>query len=291
MMKRYGIILVAFLFGTLSGFSKPKSNFEVWQLPSQINTIGNSYVFRMNDGKVAVMDGGVKEEALYLRGFLAALGNKVDVWFVSHPHPDHIGALTEILNDLKGLQIVKVCHSEFSTAFCGSEPDYNAPALEFYASLKKSGIPIENVIEPGLIITLDQTKFKILGVKNEDITVNPFNNSSMVIRVWDTSKSMVFLGDCGSEESERILKSSFRKDLDCDYLQVAHHGQQGASKNFYRTVKFKACLWPTPSWVYNNDIGKGFNTHILKTIEIRELVDSLGIKKNYVSCAGLYKIE
>lgn len=290
-MKRYGIILVAYLLGTFSGFSKTKSNFEVWQLQSQINTIGNSYVFRMNDGKVAVMDGGAKEEAVYLRGFLAALGNQVDIWFVSHPHPDHIGALTEILKDLKGLQIAKVCHSEFSTAFCGSEPDYKAPALEFYASLKKSGISIENVTEPGLIIELDQTKFKILGVKNEDITVNPFNNSSMVIRVWDTSKSMVFLGDCSSEEGDRLLNGPFRKDLDCDYLQIAHHGQQGASKNFYKTIKFKACLWPSPSWVYNNDIGKGFNTHILKTIEIRDLMDSLGITENYVSYKGLYKIR
>ena len=37
------------------------------------------------DEREAVMDGGVKEETPYLRGFLAALGNQVDVWFVSHP--------------------------------------------------------------------------------------------------------------------------------------------------------------------------------------------------------------
>lgn len=57
------------------------------------------------------------------------------------------------------------------------------------------------------------------------------------------------------------------------------------------TVKFKACLWPTPSWVYNNDVGKGFNTHILKTVEIRELIDSLGIKSNYISWKGLTHIR
>jgi beta-lactamase superfamily II metal-dependent hydrolase len=291
MMKKYGIILVAFLFGTLSGFSKPKSNFEVWQLPSQINTIGNSYVFRMNDGKVAVMDGGVKEEALYLRGFLAALGNKVDVWFVSHPHDDHVGALAEILKDPKDLRIKKIYHSEFSPQLYGTEAGSKEGVEKFYELLKKSGISVEDVKSPGMVIKLDQTSFKILGVKNEDLTMNPYNNSSMIIRVGDQAKSMVFLGDCGSEESERLLKSPFRKDLDCDYLQVAHHGQQGASKNFYRTVKFKACLWPTPSWVYNNDIGKGFNTHILKTIEIRDFIDSLGITENYVSYKGLYKIR
>ncbi len=290
-MKNFWIILTIVLFWTMTGFSKPKSNFEVWQLPSQINTIGNSYVFRMNDGKVAVMDGGVKEEAPYLRGFLAALGNKVDVWFVSHPHADHVGALAEILKDPRDLKIENIYHSGFSPELYGTEPGSKEGVEQFYELLKKSGIQVKDIKTPGMVITLDQTRFKILGVKNEDLRMNPYNNSSMIIRVWDNAKSMVFLGDCGSEESERLLKSPFRKELDCDYLQMAHHGQQGASKHFYRTVKFKACLWPSPSWVYNNDIGKGFNTHILKTIEIRDLVDSLGIKTNYISWKGLYKIK
>lgn len=286
-----GLVLIVFSMGTVKAASMPKPNFEVWQLPSQINTIGNSYVFRTDNGKVVVMDGGVKEEAPYLRGFLAALGNKVDVWFISHPHADHVGALAEILKDPRGLKIEKIYHSEFSPQLYGAEPGSKEGVEKFYELLKKSGIQVEDIKTPGMVIKLDQTSFKILGVKNEDLMMNPYNNSSMIIRVWDRSKSMLFLGDCGSEESERLLNSPFRKELDCDYLQMAHHGQQGASKHFYRTVKFKVCLWPSPSWVYNNDAGRGFNTHILKTIEIRDLVDSLGIKENYVSYKGLYKIR
>ena len=291
MMTKNWIILIILFFGTLPGFSRQKFNFVLWQLPSQINTIGNSYVFRMNNGKVAVMDGGVKEEAAFLRGFLAALGNYVDVWFVSHPHPDHIGALTAILKAPNGIRIGKVCHCEFSPAFYGSEPDYKAAAEEFYATLKESGVSVVNVTEPGMVIALDQTRFKILGVKNEDLLVNPYNNSSMVIRVWDSKKSIVFLGDCGREEGDRLLNGPYRSDLDCDYLQMAHHGQNGVSKDFYRTIKFNACLWPSPSWVYNNDVGKGYNTHTFETVGIRNLVDSLGIKTNYVSCEGLSKIK
>lgn len=290
-MKPKYLILLFFFLGILSANSKTKSGFVVWQLPSQINTIGNSYVFRMNNGAIAVMDGGVKEEADYLRGFLAALGNRVDIWFITHPHPDHIGALTEILKDPKGIKIEKICHSEFSPAFREKEPDYRKAADEYYESLRKSGIPVINVTEPGKILRLDKTDFKILAVTNEDITINPYNNSSMVIRVCDAKKSMLFLADCGKEEGDRLLNGPFRKDLDCDYLQMAHHGQKGVSKNFYRTIKFKACLWPSPSWVYNNDVGKGYNTHTFETVEIRNLVDSLGIKENYVGCIGLYKIE
>ncbi len=290
-MKRLVISIILLTLSIFQVSAAKKSNFVMWQLPSQINTIGNSYVFRMNDGKVVVMDGGVKEETNYLRGFLAALGNKVEIWFVSHPHPDHIGALNELLKNPGEIKIEKICLSEFSTAFCEAEPDYKTEAEEFYTNLKKSGIHVVNITRPGLIFHVNQTNFKIIAVKNEDIAINPYNNSSMVIRVWDNKKSMVFLGDAGREEGDRLLNGPYRKDLDCDYLQMAHHGQKGVSKDFYRTIKFKTCLWPSPSWVYNNDAGKGYNTHTFETVEIRNLVDSLGIKKNFVSCEGLWKIE
>jgi hypothetical protein len=64
MKKLFLFAVVCFSFLTAHS-QTGKSDFVLWQLPSQINTIGNSYVFRMNNGKVVVMDGGVKEEALY----------------------------------------------------------------------------------------------------------------------------------------------------------------------------------------------------------------------------------
>lgn len=74
--------------------SKHKSDFELWQLPSRIDSIGNSYILHDTEGHTVVMDGGFKEEKEYLCGFLAALGNKVDAWIISHPPRPHgrIGA-------------------------------------------------------------------------------------------------------------------------------------------------------------------------------------------------------
>lgn len=33
-----------------------------------------------------------------MRGFIGALGNEVEAWFISHPHDDHMGALSVILS-------------------------------------------------------------------------------------------------------------------------------------------------------------------------------------------------
>lgn len=113
----------------------------------------------------------------------------------------------------------------------------------------------------------------------------------MVIKVWDPVKSVLFLADIGAEAGDKLLNGPFGNELDCDYIQVSHHGQNGASMDFYRTVKFRACLWPTPTWVYNNDVGGGFNTHILTTIETRNTMDALNITEQYFSSKGLIRIN
>ncbi|SFU54989.1 N-acetyl-beta-hexosaminidase [Porphyromonadaceae bacterium KHP3R9] len=271
-------------------YTRQDDTFTLWQLPSQINTIGNSYIIRTDDGKVIVIDGGVKEEEGYLRGFIGALGNIVDCWFVTHPHPDHIGALTRILENPKGIGVRQICHSTFSDSLLNGEPDYKGEALNYYEAAKKSGATVTEATL-GMTFAFGQTTLRILGIKNEELKSNPYNNSSMVIKVWDPLKSVLFLGDLGKESGDKLLYGPYRDQLDCDYIQMSHHGQSGVSMDFYRTVKFRACLWPTPTWVYDNDAGKGFNTHILTTIETRNTIEALNISENYLSFEGVTRID
>ncbi len=278
-------------FNQQPSFSKQNDTFTLWQLPSQINTIGNSYVIRTDNNKIIVIDGGVKEEENYLRGFLAALGNVVDCWFVTHPHDDHMGALTEILENPKGVIIGEICQSSFSDNLMDSEPASKEAAVKYYEAVKNSGIKSTEVT-PGMVFTFGHTTFKILGIKNEELSgTNPYNNSSVVMKVSDPIKSVLFLADTGKESGNKLLSGPFKDELDCDYIQMAHHGQQGVSMDFYRTVKFRACLWPTPTWVYNNDLGSGFNTGDLTTMETRETMDQLKITEQYFSFDGVTKIE
>ena len=268
-----------------------KSGFTLWQLASQVNTIGNSYVLLTDKGKVVVMDGGVPDETSYLRGFLGALGNEVEAWFISHPHNDHMGALNEILKNQGDIKIKHVYHSRFSDGLIDAEPAYSKAAHEFYANLDKAEFTVTDLREPGLQLKIDGLNIKILGVTNEEFRTNPYNNSSMIIRVWDKRKSVVFLGDAGVECGNKVLSGTYAGELDCDYLQMAHHGQQGCDENFYKTVNFKACLWPTPLWVWNNDAGKGINTAHLKTFDTRGWMKDKGIAEHHVSCLdGLWKL-
>lgn len=268
------------------------SGFTLWQLPSQANNIGNSYVLLSDKGRVVVMDGGMPEEELYLRGFLSALGGTVEAWFISHPHNDHMGALNEILKAPRDIKINRIYHSRFSQGLMDAEPEQTKKCADFYALLDKTTFPVTDLREPGLQLKIDGMNLKILGVTNEEFRTNPYNNSSTIIRVWDKKKSVVFLADAGVECGNKVLAGQYAADLDCDYMQMAHHGQQGCDEHFYKTVKFHACLWPTPMWVWNNDIGKGINTHILKTFDTRRWMDEKGITEHHVSVRdGLWRLD
>lgn len=282
-MKRILIALVALL----SFISCENESFVLWQLPSQIDSIGNSYVVQTANGKVIVMDGGFEAEKDYLRGFIDALGGKVDAWIISHPHDDHITAIIALLEDPKGLKIDKIYHSRFPDVLIDAESEKTAEITRKFYSLLDNATDIEVVdCHCGDEFEIDGVNFKILSEKNPEMANrNPYNNSSMAYKMWDSKKSFIFLGDLGVEGGQKLLDSEYAKDLECDYLQMAHHGQNGCDKKFYQTVKFRACLWPSPKWVYNAPMGR------LKTAEVRGWMKELGITEHYVSNEGLARIE
>lgn len=282
-MKRILIALIALL----SFISCEKESFVLWQLPSQIDSIGNSYVVQTANGKVIVMDGGFEAEKDYLRGFIDALGGKVDAWIISHPHDDHITAIVALLENPKGLKIDKIYHSRFSDVLIDSESEKTAEITRKFYSLLDNATDIEVVdCHCGDEFEIDGVNFRILSEKNPELAnCNPYNNSSMAYKMWDSKKSFIFLGDLGVEGGQKLLDSEYAKDLECDYLQMAHHGQAGCDKHFYESVKFRACLWPSPKWVYNAPMGR------LKTAEVRGWIKELGITEHYVSNEGLARIE
>lgn len=273
------------------GKSGKKSGFTMWQAPSHKNTIGNSYIFRTKGGKVVVMDGGISDEEFFLRGFIGALGGTVDGWFISHPHSDHAGALLSILKNPQDLKIKMICHSSINEEVRMCEKGECDFCRELYDVLASSGVEIIDMKEPGRLFQFDEMNLKILSVAN-DFHDYGYNDSSMIMRVWDKKKSIVFLGDAGPKCGKKVLDGPYRNDLNCEYLQMAHHGQNGCDEEFYRSIKFRACLWPTPIWVWNNDTGHGFNTGHLNTYKTRTWMDKLMIKEHHVTCLeGLWKLD
>jgi beta-lactamase superfamily II metal-dependent hydrolase len=271
-------------------FARTKT-FVLWQLPSQTGGQMNSYVMQTVNGKVIVIDGGFTEDAPYLGFFLGSLGNKVDIWFISHQHEDHINALTAILKNPGDLKINKIYGSMLDEQWIKAhEQGSLKTAADFNDVLQKAQRQVTE-LALGQIIKFDGITIEIFGVKNPEIVNNGINNSSLVMRVWDAQKSVLFTGDLGVEGGQKLMNSQYRSRLKSDYVQMAHHGQNGVDEDFYKAVSPKYCIWPAPLWLWENNNGGGKDSGQWKTLEVRGWMDKLKIKKHYHLFDGLVTIR
>ncbi|HOC57724.1 MAG TPA: MBL fold metallo-hydrolase [Verrucomicrobiota bacterium] len=269
------------------------NSFVLWQLPNQTHSQIMSYVLRTAGGKVIVLDGGTTGDAAYLKGFLAAVGNEVEAWFITHAHDDHFGALTQLAGD-KDAPRIKTIYGSLPTLEWVAATGYGAqdvkPYEQFLAALRKANQPILD-LALGQEMVIDGVRFEVLGVHNPEITVNAINNSSLVLRVSDPVKSMLFTADLGVEGGRKLLNSPLAARLPSHYLQMAHHGQDGVEEAFYQAVKPTWCLWPTPLWLWDNDSGKGKGSGPWKTLAVRAWMEKMNIREHYVMARGLFRIE
>ncbi len=107
-MKLIGYTIISILIGNMTYAEDTHSSFTLWQLPGQTKSQMNSYVIRTAGNELIVIDGGTKGDSAYLRKFIRDRGNHVHAWFISHPHLDHVDALTEILNNPGDMKIDKI---------------------------------------------------------------------------------------------------------------------------------------------------------------------------------------
>jgi beta-lactamase superfamily II metal-dependent hydrolase len=268
--------------GTVWSFMtiSPFLPFTLWQLPSQSGAQMNSYVIQTYNGSVMVIDGGYDNDAAYLKSFLSNLGNHVDMWFISHRHRDHVEALTTILNNPGSLTIGTIYGSMPTLSWLQTH-DTNAynETVSLNSALSAAGKTVTEV-SLGQMIYLDGVATKILSIKNPELTAVGDNDQSMVMKVWDNNKSVMFLGDLYIYGGNKLLNTWGSAELNSDYVQMAHHGQQGVNYNVYEAISPTYCLWPTPSWLWDWET----------TQEVYGWMQSLGVQGHYFMFSGLQTI-
>ena len=269
---------------------------KLHMLTSVINTINTSFVFKA-DNSLVVIDGGRPEEAENLHKLIMELGGTVDAWFLTHAHDDHISALFTILNTYDDIK-VKKAYFNFPSAeyLAASEPTQSfmtTPELvnTLYTALDGHGV--EHVT------TMRGDKYSIGGMDitvllnpDESIPATNINRTSCVFRFDVNGKSLIFLGDLDVEGGKELLRVAPPELLKADYVQMAHHGQDGVDFDVYRAISPSYCLWCTPTWLWDNMGEGGYDTGIFKTVIVRGWISSLRtVKKHYLMMEGPHIIE
>ena len=261
-----------------------------------------SYVIEIescDEKHIVVIDGGTKNDAEYLHGYLQGLCGeipRVDLWILTHAHSDHTDAFYEIVKNYSGDFVIEKLMYNFPSADITAEhdPHGSADAIRMLEQLLPQIEKDTRVIkaEQGAILTVGGASFEILytpRTPSPEFTVNIANNASTVIRMESMGQSVLFLADLGEEAGAKMLKTVPHEKIKSDFVQMAHHGQSGVSREFYDVCAPRACLWCTPEWLWNNDAGGGYNTHTWTTVETREWMAA--VKHHFIAKDGTKIIE
>lgn len=280
------ILLIILGIGTVIIKQVTTPNVRLTQLQDNSSRQMMGYIMKTSTGKVIVIDGGLNEDEPNLVKHIQELGNKVDVWFITHPHEDHASAIIKVIEETD-IPIEKIYYTMNDIEWYKEYESKRAEEAEkFCNALQNERVKGKNEeVTLNQIINIDFIKCEILGVKNPEITNNGFNNSSMVIKMNLPKSSILFLGDTGEESGDKLLNTQKDK-LKSDIVQVAHHGQSGAKESLYKEINPRICLWPTPEWLWNNDSGGGKGSGPWTTLETRQWMENLGVKIHVIEKDG-----
>lgn len=258
----------------------------------------NSYVVHTENNKLLVFDGGYERNLADIVALAKELTGsdvpEVEAWFLTHAHSDHVGAFIALMNEsVPSLNVKKVYYNlpcrEYTEKH-NSLTTYDA----LIAALDKLPEGTGVVVHQGDVVTVDGLFVETLltvdetaNVANGDLAIN---EASAVYRLTIGGQRVLFLADIYHVSSSR-LAAAYKNDLTAEIVQVAHHGSQGAYFDLYKTIAPKACLWPTPQWLWDNNPGTGYDTGSWETIDLYEyLKNECGVEQHYVAKDGIQKL-
>lgn len=227
------VILIVFIIGALTKEKITDNNSE--KENTVINSILEIYYFDVGqadsilikeDNYKVLIDGGNKEDGEYLVKYLKEELNINDLNIVvgTHPHEDHIGGLSDIINELNIDKIylpnVTTTSKIFETLLDSIEDnDYKITVPKINEEIK-----------------LKNMNFKVLYTGTDE---SDLNNSSIVLKLNYGKTSYLFMGDAEVEVEEKILN----KDISSDFLKLGHHGSSySTSESFLKKVNPKYAI-------------------------------------------------
>lgn len=235
-----------------------------------VNSMG--YFIRTKNNELIFIDGGRDIDSDLVMFYINKYGNgKVKHWFITHAHSDHVGALCDLLVKENNLEIENIYCSLLSDEWY-KEHDKRGYESEHRLLENISNSKIKNIIncQEGQVINIDNIKCDIIRIANPNITNSDNGNeSSMVFKFTaeDVNKSIIFLGDSFLKASKELLEKP--KKLKANAVQMAHHGQNGVTKEVYDAISPEVCFYNSPKWLWNNDNGGGEGSGPWKTLVVR----------------------
>ncbi len=241
-----------------------------------VNSCG--FVVRSTNEELIIVDGGRDIDYDLVLEYIKRFGNgKVNHWFITHAHSDHVGALITLLE--KEDIIIENIYYSLNSLEWYRENDKRGFESEEKMIKQLGNSKIKNKIEcqKNQIIKIDNIECEIIRIANPEITNSDNgNDSSMVFKftATDVNKSIIFLGDAYTYASIELMEKP--EKLKADAVQMSHHGQYGVTEEVYNAINPEICFFNAPRWLYDNNLnGQGYNTGKWQSVIVREWLSEM----------------
>ena len=247
------------------------------------------YLLKTPEGKTVMIDGGRWEgaDAAYLHELILKEGGRVDLWLITHAHDDHFSALSCILRDNDRLDFeigdMRICFPPLEWLKTVEHGNGYGPAAAFLERLQKHSIET-TPLRRGDVLTCGGLTIDVLHDCENYVNYSNINDTGAVLRVHYPNRDILFLADIDVQAAKELMELYPPEQLQCDIVQLAHHGQDGAHREFYEIVRPKIALYTAPLWLWTNNDGTG----PFKTLETRQWMRDLGVVLSCPHCHGDY---
>ena len=180
---------------------------------------GDSILIQTPNGKNILIDAGTSSYETKISNYLKTKGvAKIDILVATHPHADHIGGMSYIVENF---QIGSIYMPKASTTTKTYET--------LLTTIKNKGLVI-NTAKAGVTINLDST-INISIIAPLSSGYSDLNQYSAVLKITYKNKSFLFMGDAGVISEQEILNSGV--NVKANVLKVGHHGSSTATAQIF----------------------------------------------------------
>ena len=177
---------------------------------------GDCTLIKLESGENILIDSGEDIKAEKVKSYLKK--EKIDSFeycFVTHPHTDHFGGMTDILSEVPAKTLVM---PSIPAELLPDDDEYT----DFKSFISKN---ISNIIytKAGEEFTAGDAKLEILGPLKDNKDLNAM---SLVIKLTLGNSSFMICGDSTEDEERDITETYDPAFLRCSVLRVGHHGSE-----------------------------------------------------------------
>lgn len=200
--------------------------------PNQLTVIvldvgqGDSIFIRAPNGKNMLIDTGTSDYWNRLQYYFEQLGiSKFDVLIATHPHSDHIGSMSKVIQNYEVSEIYmpRVAHTSRTYQTLLETIAGQNKKVHALEGGKKQTIPLDSDVRIDVLAPLDPDYENL-------------NDHSAVLRIQYKQHSMLLTGDA-EKKSENDMLDFYGAQLQVNILKVGHHGSNTSStKKFLEAV-------------------------------------------------------